>query len=353
MLYILIAILFFGFLIAIHEFGHFITAKLCGVRVNEFAIGMGPLLLKKQGKETLYSLRLLPIGGFCAMEGEDEATDDPRSFAKAPAWRRFLILVAGAAMNFLAGLLILLILFSPAQATNTAVIDSFAEGCPAAEEGYLQPGDEILKIDGHMVLIYDDISMLLARGNGETVDLVIRRDGEKLKLEDVPMVLAVYEDNGVSRERYGLNFSIGESSFFRNVNIAFRTSVDFVRMVWFGLEDLFSGAAGLKDMSGPIGIVNAMSEVGEASVSRLAALLNLLYFGAFIAINLAVMNLLPIPALDGGRIFFLIINVILSRVIRRQIPGKYEGYVHLAGMALLLLLMLVVGVNDVYKLIWS
>ena len=353
MLYILIAILFFGFLIAIHELGHFITAKLCGVRVNEFAIGMGPLLLKKQGKETLYSLRLLPIGGFCAMEGEDEATDDPRSFARASALRRFLILVAGAAMNFLAGLLILLILFSPAQASNTAVIDSFAAGCPAAEQGYLQPGDEILKIDGHMVLIYDDISMLLSRGNGETVDLVIRRDGEKLKLEDVPMALAVYEDNGVSRERYGLNFSVAESGFLRNVNIAFRTSLDFVRMVWFGLEDLFSGAAGLKDMSGPIGIVNAMSEVGEASVSRLAALLNLLYFGAFIAINLAVMNLLPIPALDGGRIFFLIVNVILSRVIRRQIPGKYEGYVHLAGMALLLLLMLVVGVNDVYKLIWS
>ena len=115
------------------------------------------------------------------------------------------------------------------------------------------------------------------------------------------MALAVYEDNGVSRERYGLNFSIGESGFFRNVSIAFRTSVDFVRMVWFGLEDLFSGAAGLKDMSGPIGIVNAMSEVGEASVSPLAALLNLLYFGAFIAINLAVMNLLPIPALDGGK----------------------------------------------------
>ena len=353
MLYILIAILFFGFLIAIHELGHFITAKLCGVRVNEFAIGMGPLLLKKQGKETLYSLRLLPIGGFCAMEGEDEATDDPRSFARASALRRFLILVAGAAMNFLAGLLILLILFSPAQASNTAVIDSFAAGCPAAEQGYLQPGDEILKIDGHLVLIYDDISMLLSRGNGETVDLVIRRDGEKLKLENVPMALGVYEDNGVSRERYGLNFSVAESGFFRNVNIAFRTSLDFVRMVWFGLEDLFSGAAGLKDMSGPIGIVNAMSEVGEASVSRLAALLNLLYFGAFIAINLAVMNLLPIPALDGGRIFFLIVTVILSRVIRRQIPGKYEGYVHLAGMALLLLLMLVVGVNDVYKLIWS
>ena len=152
MLYILFAILFFGFLIAIHEFGHFLTAKLCRVRVNEFSIGMGPLLLKKQGKETLYSLRLLPIGGFCAMEGEDEATDDPRSFAKAPAWRRFLILVAGSGMNFLAGMVILLLLLSPAQAATTAVIDSFEEGCPAAEQGYLQPGDEILRINGHGLL---------------------------------------------------------------------------------------------------------------------------------------------------------------------------------------------------------
>ncbi len=353
MLYILFAILFFGFLIAIHEFGHFLTAKLCRVRVNEFSIGMGPLLLKKQGKETLYSLRLLPIGGFCAMEGEDEATDDPRSFAKAPAWRRFLILVAGSGMNFLAGMVILLLLLSPAQAATTAVIDSFEEGCPAAEQGYLQPGDEILRINGHLVLIYDDISMLLARGNGETADLVVRRDGERVKLEDVPMALAEYEQDGVSRVRYGINFSVQKSGFFRNVDTALRTSLDFVRLVWFGLEDLFSGAAGLKEMSGPIGIVDAMSDVGQSSASPLAALLNLLYFGAFIAINLAVMNLLPVPALDGGRIFFLIINVILARLVHRQIPGKYEGYVHLAGMALLLLLMLVVGINDVFRLIGS
>ncbi len=353
MLYILFAILFFGFLIAIHEFGHFITAKLCGVRVNEFSIGMGPQLLQKQGKETLYSLRLLPIGGYCAMEGEDEATDDPRSFARAPAWRRFLILVAGSAMNFLAGLAILLLLFSPTQTSATPVIDSFAEGCPAAEEGYLQSGDEILRIDGHRVLIYDDITMLLSRGNGETADLVVRRDGERVVLEDVPMALAEYEQDGVTLVRYGLNFTVRETGFFYNVNTALRTSADFVRLVWFGLEDLFSGAVGLREMSGPIGIVDAMSDVGQSSPGPLAALLNLLYFGAFIAINLSVMNLLPIPALDGGRLLFLLLNVILAKLIHRQIPGKYEGYVHLAGMALLLLLMLVVGVNDVFRLIGS
>lgn len=352
MLYILLAILFFGFLIAVHEFGHFMTAKLSGVKVNEFSIGMGPQLLKKQGKETVYSLRLLPIGGFCAMEGEDESTDDPRSFAKASAWRRFLILVAGSATNFLVGILILLCLFSTAKSTAVPTISSFADGCPAYTEGYLRPGDTLLKINGHRVLVYNDVTTLLSRGNGSTVDLVIRRDHETLTLKDVPVALAEYPDgNGGTTQRYGINFSVAESTFASNMGTALRTGADFVRMVWFGLEDLFSGAAGLKDMSGPIGIVNTMSQVGEQSDTAGNALLNLLYFGAFITVNLAVMNLLPLPALDGGRIFFLVLNVILSKVIHREIPGKYEGYVHMAGMALLLALMLVVGINDVYRLI--
>lgn len=353
MLYILFAILFFGFLIAIHEFGHFITAKLCGVKVNEFAIGMGPQVVKKQGKETVYSLRLFPVGGFCAMEGEDEATDDPRSFAKASFGKRFLILVAGSAMNFLTGLVILICLFSTTQAYIAPVIDSFMEGCPAAEEGYLLPGDEILRIDGHAVLLSSDISTLLSRGNGETADLVVRRDGERVTLEDVPLALRAYEIDGEKQEKYGLYFKVEQSGIAANTGLALRSSVNFARMVWFSLEDLFSGAAGLKDLSGPIGIVDTMSDVGEASASWLDAALNLLYFGAFIAVNLAVMNLLPLPALDGGRLFFLILNGILSRFLRREIPGKYEGYVHLAGMALLLLLMLVVGINDVYKIFWS
>ncbi len=352
MLYIIFAILFFGFLIAIHEFGHFITAKLCGVRVNEFAIGMGPVLLKKKGKETEYALRLFPIGGFCAMEGEDEASEDPRSFAAASFWKRFLILVAGSAMNFLAGLIILICIYSTVVHA-VPVIASFADGCPAAEEGYLQVGDEILRVDGHMVLVADDISTLLSRGNGETADLVIRRNGEKLTLEDVPLALAEYTEDGLTQVRYGLNLEWAPTGFLSNTGYALRSAVNFARLVWFSLEDLFTGSAGLQDLSGPIGIVDAMSEVGQSSATWVDALLNLFYLGAFIAVNLSVMNLLPLPALDGGRLFFLVLNGVLSLLFRRQIPGKYEGYVHMAGMALLLLLMLVVGVNDVYKLFWS
>lgn len=353
MLYVLFAILFFGFLVAIHEFGHFITAKLCGVKVNEFSIGMGPLLLHRQGKETQYSLRLLPIGGFCAMEGEEEATDDPRSFSAAKGWKKVIILVAGSAMNFLTGLVILLVLYSGTQAVVTPVISGFAEDCPAAREGYLQEGDRILKIDGHAVWFSSDVAMLLARGNGETADLVVERDGRRVALEGVPLALRDYEVNGEVQQRYGLYFTAEETGFAANIGIALKSSANFARMVWFSLEDLISGGASVKDLSGPIGIVSVMNDVGENSVNWKAALLNLLYFGSFIAVNLAVMNLLPIPALDGGRLFFLILNGILFLLVRRRIPGKYESYVHMAGMALLLLLMIVVGVQDVTRIIGS
>lgn len=351
MLYILFAILLFGFLIATHEFGHFAVAKLCGVRVNEFSIGMGPLLLKKQGKETLYSLRLFPIGGFCAMEGEDEATDDLRSFARASGWKRFCILIAGAAMNFLTGLVVLLCIYSSVQSFVVPVLSGFSDGCQAAEEGYLQQGDEILSIDGYRVLLYDDITTLLSRGNGKTADLVIRRNGEKHVLSDVPLALHDYTENGQTVRRYGLQFTVVPATVGMRLTNAVHCALNFARMVWFGLEDIFSGAAGVKDLSGPIGIVDTMSSVGQSSASWQEALLNLLYFGAFIAVNLAVMNLLPLPALDGGRIFFLILNAVLAKVIRRKIPGKYEGAVHLIGMGLLLLLMVIVGANDILRLI--
>ena len=352
MLYILFAILLFGFLIAIHEFGHFITAKLSGVRVNEFAIGMGPQILKKKGKETEYSLRLFPVGGFCAMEGEDEESDDPRSFSKASFWKRCLILIAGSAMNFLTGLVILVCLFSGSEAYISPTIDGFMEGNPAYEQGYLQVGDELLKIDGHMVLVNSDVSLLLGRSNGETVDLLVRRNGEKLLLEDVPLTLREYELEGEKQLKYGLFFRVKEANLGSNIGLALRSSLNFARMVWFSLQDLFSGAAGLKDLSGPVGIVSTMSEVGQASATAWDAVLNLLYFGAFIAVNLAVMNLLPLPALDGGRLLFLLLNGLLSVTIRRQIPDKYESYVHFAGLVLLLLLMLVVGLNDIYKIVW-
>lgn len=351
MLYIILAVVVFGLLIAIHEFGHFSVAKLCGIRVNEFSIGMGPLLLHKEGKETRYSIRLLPIGGFCAMEGEDEDSDDPQAFGNASAIKRFLVLVAGSAFNFLTGLIILLVIYSGSTAFVTPTISGFMEGFPCEGETMLMAGDEILSIDGSPVLLASDISMLLSFANDEPVDMVVRRDGQKIKLSQIPLSLREYEVEGETSLRYGLYFSVEKASIPIRLRNGFYSAVDFVRTVWWSLKQLVSGSASIKDLSGPIGIVNTMGEVGEQSASFWDAVENLLYFSAFIAINLSVMNLLPIPALDGGRIFFLVLNGVIALLFRRRIPAKYEQYVHAVGMVLLLGLMLFVAFQDVYKIV--
>ena len=177
-MYILLAILVFGILIAVHELGHFLVAKACGVRVDEFAIGMGPAIWKKQKGETLYAVRCLPIGGYCAMAGEDEAIDDPRAFTSQPAWKRFLILCAGAFMNFVFGLLLLLIVFAQAKSFSTPTLTDFMDGCPYQGEDALQVGDTIWSIDGHRIYFTTNVSEYLARG-GDTHDIVVKRDGEK------------------------------------------------------------------------------------------------------------------------------------------------------------------------------
>jgi regulator of sigma E protease len=348
MVYVLFAIVMFGILIFVHELGHFLVARACGVKVNEFAMGMGPTLWKKQGKTTLYSLHAFPIGGFCAMEGEDEESEEPDSFNNQRSWKKFLILVAGAAMNFIFGVILILVLFAQSSGFVTPQLSSLMEGCPSGD--YLQAGDTILSINGSRVFLYSDISLLLSRGNGDTADFVVRRDGEKLTLKDVPCYLQTYETESGTSQLYGFQFQVIEATAATRIGYSLRQAADFVRMVWFSLEDLVSGAVGVRDLSGPIGIVSTMSEVGESSATWVDALMNLVYFSAFIAVNLAVMNLLPLPALDGGRIFFLIINGLCYLVLRKKIPAKYEGYVHGIGLVLLLLLMAVVAVSDVFRL---
>ena len=202
-MYILLAILVFGILIAVHELGHFLVAKACGVRVDEFAIGMGPAIWKKQKGETLYAVRCLPIGGFCAMAGEDEAIDDPRAFTSQPAWKRFLILCAGAFMNFVFGLLLLLIVFAQAKSFSTPTLTDFMDGCPYQGEDALQVGDTIWSIDGHRIYFTTNVSEYLARG-GDTHDIVVKRDGAKVHLDD--FYLATREYPGQSSKMYGFYF---------------------------------------------------------------------------------------------------------------------------------------------------
>ena len=347
-MYIILAIIFFGVLIAIHEFGHFSAAKLLGVKVNEFAIGMGPAIFKKQKGETLYSLRCLPIGGYCAMEGEDEDTGDPHSFTVQPGWKKLIILVAGSFMNFLLGFLIVLIIYSSAQGFYSPVISGFVDGCPYEGENALQVGDEIYSIDGHRIYFSSNVTTILSRG-GETHDIVVIRDGEKVELED--FVLTPVEYEGYSSPMYGFSFAVEEATFWSTLKYSWYNTIDFVRTAWFALSDLVAGSIGVDELSGPVGIVSLINDVGQSAESTKMALSDIAYLGALVAVNIAVMNMLPLPALDGGRVFFLVLNGLVHIVTRRRIPARYEGYVHAAGMVLLLGLSAFVMYNDIARLI--
>ena len=352
MVYILAAILVFGVLIAVHELGHFMAAKACGVRVNEFSIGMGPALWKKQKGETQYSLRLFPVGGFCAMEGEEEDSDDPTALNNQGFWAKLLIFAAGAAMNFIAGLLIILVLYADAQAFYVPVVAGFADGCPLESADGLQEGDRLLRIDGEKVSVYSDISLLMGLNKTGAFDLQIERNGEVITLRDFTMERREYTDqNGKAYTGYGLYFGAEEATLGRKLSYSWNNAMDFARLVRLSLQMLVTGQAGVKDLSGPVGIVSTMTQVGEQAATTRAAVENIAYLAALIAVNLAVMNLLPLPALDGGKIFFLVINAVSMQLFKKQIPAKYENYIHFAGLILLLALMAVITFSDVWKLI--
>ena len=350
---IIAAILIFSFLIFIHELGHFLAAKASGVQVNEFALFMGPAIYKKQVGETLYSLRCIPLGGYCAMEGEDEETDNPRSFQKAAWWKRLCILVAGAAMNFIAGVLIMVIVFMPFQAIVTPVISEFEEFSTVDGENGLQVGDRILEVDGEKIYVQSDFSVILTLNEGDIHDLVVERDGKRVVLNDFKMEKhEVTLEDGQKQMLYGLNFTVEESlSFGDKLEYAWLNSVDTIRNVRMSLQMLITGKAGLMDLGGPVMIVDQMSQVAENSATWVDAMLNMLYFGGFIAINLAIMNLLPIPALDGGRVVCLLLTVAVEGVTRKKLNPKYEGYLHAGGMILLLGLMAVILFKDVFTII--
>ena len=208
-LYILLAILIFGVLIGIHEFGHFLVAKACGVRVEEFAVGMGPALWKKKKGETVYALRALPIGGYCAMAGEDASSEDPRAFTNAVWWKRLLILCAGSAMNFLLGFLVVLLLYSSAAAFHAPILSGFMEGCPYEGAEALQVGDRFYKIDGHRIYETYDVSDFLSRGDG-VYDVVVLRGGKKVELKSIALEPLEYE--GYENKMYGFFFGVEEAT---------------------------------------------------------------------------------------------------------------------------------------------
>lgn len=349
-MYILFGILVFGLLIVVHESGHFLVAKLCGVLVNEFSIGVGPLLFQRQGRETTFSLRLVPLMAYCALEGEGES-DNPRAFTAAAPWKRFLILAAGSTANLLLGLLIVLLMYAPVNTYATTTITGFAQGCPAHGEEWLMEGDKILSINGKAVLLYNDIPTLLSLDQDEKVDIVVQRGEKRVRLDQVPLGLREYEEEGQKVLRYGLSFGVVEAGPLERLRYGFYYTVDFARMTFWGLEMLFSGSVGMKDLQGPVGVVGTMNSVGKSAGSVLGGLLNVLYLGAFISVNVGVMNLLPFPGLDGGQIVLLAINTLSEKMFRRKVPLRVQQYLNMAGLVLLLGLGIVVAFHDVFRLI--
>ena len=350
-MFIVIAIIAFGVLIGIHEFGHFIAAKSLGVKVNEFSIGMGPAIFKRQKGETLYALRILPIGGYCAMEGEDEETGDPRCFSRQRGWKKIIILAAGSFMNFLLGLVLVLVIFSQAAGFNAPVISGFTENNPYEGENALQVGDEIYSVDGHRIYFTGNFSLYLSRNSSQVYDIVVIRDGERVELNDFAMKPYEQADGSTA---YGLSFSVVEANLGNTLKYSWYTTIDFVRQVWLALSDLVGGLMGLDDMAGVVGIVDMINDVGSETAQNEGvgiALMDIGYLVAFIAVNLAVMNMLPIPALDGGRVLFVLLNGLIHLITRKRIPARYEGYVHTAGFVLLLGLMVVVMYNDISRII--
>ena len=348
-LYVLAGIFIFGFLIAIHELGHFLAARLCGVRVNEFSIGMGPLLWHRETGETRYSLRLLPIGGFCALGEDDEDTGDVRSFAHQGFWKKLVILAAGSFMNLLAGIAVIACIFATASGFYVDQVAGFSEGFPLEGEDGLMEGDIFYKIDGWRTYLRGDAALFLRFNDGQGVDIEVIRDGEKVVLKDLPLYRGTY--NG-EEGKFGLSVGAARvpASFFTTVRFIGYQTLDFVQQVWFSLVQLLRGNVGLSEVSGPVGIVSTMTEVGSASKTALDAFENIAFFGALIAINLAVMNLLPIPALDGGRIFFLAVDALSLLLFKRKVPEKYQAAVNAAFFVALMGLMLLVTLKDVGQL---
>lgn len=329
---ILYAILMFCALIFIHELGHFIAAKRCGVQVNEFSLGMGPALFKKQKGETLYALRALPIGGYCAMEGEDGDSDNPRAFNKKKAWQKAIIVCAGAAMNVLLAI-VLMCIISYAVGVATTCIGSFVKGSPAQQAG-LQKGDRIVRIGSRPIDKWTDVSGALeGYKKGDRTAVTVQRGGTTRTVHTKLM-----ETDG--RVLIGIRPKM-EKDFFGSIKNGFVSTMGLTGDMYRILKQMFTGQVSTKELSGPVGIVVLVGR------SAKRGFIYLLYLTALISLNLGVFNMLPFPALDGGRLVFIIIRRLTGKVITDEI----EARINYAGLLLLFGLMIYVTWNDIARFI--
>lgn len=322
-------IVIFGLIVFVHESGHFITAKLSGIKVHEFALGMGPAVFRKQKGETLYALRALPIGGYVRMEGEDGASDDPRSFAAKKPWQRLLVLAAGPVMNFVLGYILLVLVMFFGWGEPTTTIDVI-ENLPAYEAGF-QSGDTIRAIDGTPVETWDEVIARISSSNGQPVEVTVDRGGEALQLS----VAAQKNANGDFqigvktrlKKQFGASFARAGEKFH-----------EFFMSIFVFIAHLGQGSGA--DVVGPVGLVVAVGQTAQQG------LLMLVFLAAYISINLGIFNILPFPALDGGRMVFVLIEMVIGHPIDRE----KEGFVHFLGFAVLMVLMVFLVFRDVSRL---
>ena len=334
-LYIIIAIFVFGFMIFVHELGHFLFAKKFNVAINEFSIGMGPKIFSKKGKDGVdYSLRALPIGGYVAMEGEDEESNNPLAFNKKPAWQRFIIVIAGAMMNIIISVLILAIITACTPRFGTTVIYKFQDNATSDDSG-LRINDEIIEIDGVNVHTSGELSYEIMRRGYKPVSVTVIRDGEEIVIDNI--VFPGVTSDGVLFGSPDFYVFGEDRSFGSIIKNTFYTSKSTIKMTWDSLYDLFSGRYGIEQLSGPVGITGAITDAAKTSAE------SLFYLVAVIGINLGIFNLLPIPALDGGTLLLTLIEMIT----KKKLPQNVEAGIRTVGFMLLMLLAVVILFKDV------
>lgn len=345
---ILIAILVFCLIIIIHETGHFSAARIFKMRVYEFSLGMGPVILKKQGKETVYQIKLIPFGGSVQL-GEDEESDDPNAFKNKPVWQRMIVILAGAIMNLVLGLIICLITVIVSKNIITTTVEGFREG--AVSNNYLQAGDEILAINGMSIFTATDMSYQITNTSSKIAedenkalfDFKVKRNGETVELDGVAFN-AVDNENGGKSIYFDFYVHTAEKSFINVVSEGFKQSLTLSRLIIISLVDLLRGTYGLNDMAGPVGVVSEINKV--AATMQLSELFTMI---ALITLNVGIFNLLPIPALDGSRFIFFVIEAIR----RKPVKAEVEGMIHFVGFAALMVLMVIITFNDIRKLIFG
>ena len=336
--YFLIMVFVFGILIFLHEFGHFVTARLCKVTVNEFAIGMGPKLFSKQAKKTgiKYTLRALPIGGFVSMEGEDSSSDDENAFCNKSIWKRMLIVAAGPVMNLILGLILMTVLVFAQGPLGSTTVAKFRENAVSNQQ--LQEYDVVLKVEKTKVHTWNELAYEIMNQGYRPIDLTVERNGEVIVLEDV--VFPNFEDSGVIFGDCDFIPYAEEATAGNLLKHAYFRSLSTVKMMYDSLGGLLNGRFGFEAVSGPVGVTEV---VGEAAKS---GYVSFIYIVAVLTINLGVFNFIPFPALDGGRFLFLLIEGIRRKPINRDI----EGYINFVGIIILFGFMIMVTCKDIFKL---